>query len=112
MARLLAAKRVEDAQVEVEMDDEFDGFDSILEFGPGMSQDEMYDDFQDFVTRYQGRNQSRFRRVSVKEARRILTEEETEKLIDHEAVVEDAISRVEEMVSSSWTSWTRLRDQR
>lgn len=97
MARLLASKRVEDAQVEVEMPDEGDSYDSILEFGPGMSQDEMYEDFQDFVNRYQGRNQSRYRRVSVKEARRILTEQETEKLIDHDAVIDEAIDRVEEM---------------
>lgn len=98
MARLLATRRVEDAQVEVEMPlDEIDSFDSILEFGPGMSQEEMYEDFQDFLGRYQGRNQGRYRRVSVKEARRILTEQETEKLIDHDAVIEEAINRVEEM---------------
>jgi ATP-dependent HslUV protease ATP-binding subunit HslU len=97
MARLLARKSVEDAQVEVEMPDEFEGFDSILEFGPGMNQEEMYEDFQDFVSRYQSHSGARYRRVSVKEARRILAEQETERLIDHDAVVDDAIDRVEEM---------------
>jgi ATP-dependent HslUV protease ATP-binding subunit HslU len=97
MARLLSTKRVEDAQVEVDVPDELDSYDSILEFGPGMSQDEMYDDFQDFVSRYQGHSQGRHRRVTVKDARRILVEQETEKLIDHDAVVDDAIGRVEEM---------------
>ncbi len=97
MAQLVEGKRVEDAQVEVEMPDELEGFDSILEFGPGMSQEELYEDFQDFATRYQSHAQGRYRRVNVKEARRILTEQETEKLIDHDAVVDDALNRVEEM---------------
>jgi ATP-dependent HslUV protease ATP-binding subunit HslU len=97
MARLLAGRRVEDAVVEVEVADDFEPFDSILEFGPGMSQDEMYDDFQDFVSRYQNQSQGRFRRVSVKEARRILVEQETEKLIDHDAVIDDSLERVQEM---------------
>jgi ATP-dependent HslUV protease ATP-binding subunit HslU len=97
MARQLASHKFEDAFVEVEVSEDFDGYESILEFGPGMSQDEMYDDFQDFLTRYQSHSQGRYRRVTVKEARRILTEQETEKLIDHDAVIDDAISRVEEM---------------
>ncbi len=97
MAHLVAAKRVEEALVEVEIGDDSDGFDSILEFGPGMSQDELYEDFQDFASHYQGHSQPRYRRVAVKEARRILTEQETEKLIDHDAVVDDALERTEEM---------------
>jgi ATP-dependent HslUV protease ATP-binding subunit HslU len=97
MARLLASKKFEDAQVEVEVGDDYDAFDSILEFGPGMSQEELYDDFQDFVSRYQAHGGGRYRRVSVKDARRLLTDQETEKLIDHDAVVEEAIDRVEEM---------------
>lgn len=97
MVRVLASRRFEDAIVEVEVSDESEGYDSILEFGPGMSQEEMNDDFQDFMSRYQSRNQSRYRRVSIKEARRILTDQETEKLIDHDAVVDEALERVEEM---------------
>jgi ATP-dependent HslUV protease ATP-binding subunit HslU len=98
MARLLASKRFEDAQVEVEIQDDFDSFDSILEFEPGMSADEMYDDFQEFVSRYQNREQSgHYRRVSIKDARRILAEQETKKLIDHDAVIDEALERVEEM---------------
>jgi len=97
MHRLLAAKRVEDALVEVEVPDEYEGYDSILEFGPGMTQEEMYDDFQDYLARYQAHSQGHYRRVSVKEARLILTEQETEKLVDHDAVVYEALDRVEEM---------------
>ncbi len=39
---------------------------------------------------------SKMRKVTVQEARRMLLEEETEKLIDHEEMVEDAITRTEQ----------------
>jgi ATP-dependent HslUV protease ATP-binding subunit HslU len=51
--------------------------------------------FQDFLDSFpQGRRRSR--RVSVKEARRILTEEEAHKLLDFDSIVETALQRVQE----------------
>jgi len=97
MARLLATKTLEDAIVEVEVADDVDVvYDPVLEFSSGMTPEEMTDQFQDFVSHLPS-GRGRYRRVSVREARRILTEEETEKLIDHDAIVDEAISRVEEM---------------
>jgi ATP-dependent HslUV protease ATP-binding subunit HslU len=51
--------------------------------------------FQDFLDSFpQGRRPSR--RVSVKEARRILTEEEAHKLLDFDSILETALQRVQE----------------
>jgi ATP-dependent HslUV protease ATP-binding subunit HslU len=97
MARLLATRRFEDALVEVEVGDESDAFDSMLDFASGLTSDETYEDFNDFMARVQTRGQARYRRLAVRDARRVLKEQETEKLIDHEAVIDEAINRVEEM---------------
>jgi len=47
--------------------------------------------------------------VKVKEARKILEQEEADKLIDQDAVQEEAIRRAEQDASSSSTRLTRLR---
>jgi ATP-dependent HslUV protease ATP-binding subunit HslU len=95
VARLLAAQQLEEEQVEIEIEGDNTPFSSVLEFVPGMSQDEMAASFQDFLDSFpQGRRRSR--RVSVKEARRILTEEEAHKLLDFDSIVETALQRVQE----------------
>jgi ATP-dependent HslUV protease ATP-binding subunit HslU len=95
LARQLAAQQLEEEQVEIEIEGDNTPFSSVLEFVPGMSQDEMAASFQDFLDSFpQGRRRSR--RVSVKEARRILTEEEAHKLLDFDSIVETALQRVQE----------------
>ncbi len=95
LARQLAAQQLEEEQVEIEIEGDNTPFSSVLEFVPGMSQDEMAASFQDFLDSFpQGRRRSR--RVSVKEARRILTEEEAHKLLDFDSILETALQRVQE----------------
>jgi ATP-dependent HslUV protease ATP-binding subunit HslU len=67
----------------------------VLEFAPDMSTDEMTDSFHDFMNRYQQRKQ--MRRLSVKEARKVLAEDEADKLLDWDDVVDTAIQRATEL---------------
>jgi ATP-dependent HslUV protease ATP-binding subunit HslU len=96
VARLLAAQQLEEEQVEIEIDSDSTPFANVLEFMPGMSPDEMTSSFQDFLDSVGQSARRRSRRVSVKEARRILAEEEAHKLIDFDSVVENALKRVQE----------------
>ncbi len=97
IARQLAAQQLEEEQVDIEIESEnpFGPVGGVLEFVPGMSSDEMTASFQDFLDNFP-QSSRRSRRVSVKEARRILTEEEAHKLIDPDSVVETALQRVQE----------------
>jgi ATP-dependent HslUV protease ATP-binding subunit HslU len=94
VARALKNHELEDSVVEIEVDNE-DGFSSVLEFVSGMGSDEVTEQFNEFMHSLSASRQ-RQRRVSVREARRILAQEEANKLIDFDRVVDEAISRVEE----------------
>ncbi|MCL5074572.1 MAG: ATP-dependent protease ATPase subunit HslU [Chloroflexi bacterium] len=96
VAELLQRKELEDAIIEIETNAEFDTFNSVLEFSGAMTVEEMTDAFQEFMQSQSALSQKRQRRVSVKEARRILTREEANKLINLDALVEEALQRVEE----------------
>jgi ATP-dependent HslUV protease ATP-binding subunit HslU len=93
---LLQNKQLEDQIIEIEVGGEIDRFETMLELG-GPNPVEMSDAYSDFVEAYNGVGGSRrrSRRVSVKEARRILTREEASKLIDMENVIEMAVQRAE-----------------
>ncbi|GIW08608.1 MAG: ATP-dependent protease ATPase subunit HslU [Dehalococcoidia bacterium] len=93
---MLQSKQLEDQIIEIEVGGEVDRFESMLEFG-GANPEEMSDAYSDFLESYHGVGGSRrrSRRVSVKEARRILTREEATKLIDMENVIETAVQRAE-----------------
>jgi ATP-dependent HslUV protease ATP-binding subunit HslU len=94
MARMLKNHELEDNEVEIEVENE-DGFSSMLEFVSGMGSDEVQEQFQEFMHSLSASRQ-RQRRVPVREARRILAQEEANKLIDFDRVVDDAIHRVED----------------
>jgi ATP-dependent HslUV protease ATP-binding subunit HslU len=94
MARMLKNNELEESVIEIEVDNE-DGFSSVLEFVSGIGSDEVTEQFHEFMHSLSTSRQ-RMRRVPVREARRILTQEEANKLIDFDRVVDDAISRVEE----------------
>jgi len=61
-----------------------------------MSPEEISDTFSDFMHNYSNLPRKKVRRVSVRDARRILTREEANKLIDFDEVIEEAVRRAEE----------------
>lgn len=98
MANLLENQQLEDQLIEIEVSTDMGGFEPVLEFSPGMTSTEMSETFNDFMDSYQSfSTRRRSRKVSVKEARRILTREEANKLIDFEEVVDAAMKRCEQM---------------
>jgi ATP-dependent HslUV protease ATP-binding subunit HslU len=104
MARLLAEHKLDEEQIEIDMggmDSIADDMGGVMEFEPGMSADEMSDQFNQFLDGYRSlqndmRRFKRMRRVSVREARRILTDEEAHKLLDVETIVDNTVRRTEQ----------------
>lgn len=96
LLELLDEQALEEETVEIEVDDEgaYEEY-NPLEFMTGMTPDDLHETFQDFIDGLLTRRGSR-RRVSVREARRILTQQEANRMVDFDAVVEAAIRRVEE----------------
>ena len=94
VAERLARNEFDEQIIEIELEPE-ETYPSVFEFVAGMSGDDMGDGFQEFLSGMPG-GRRRTRAVSVKEARRLLTQEEANKLIDFEQVVEDATQRVEQ----------------
>jgi ATP-dependent HslUV protease ATP-binding subunit HslU len=94
LLQLLNDQALEEETVEIEVESDYDD-DSYGEFG-GMSPDDLYETFQDFLDGYAPPPRRSRRRVSVREARRILTQQEAHRLVDFDAVVEAAMQRVEE----------------
>lgn len=94
--QLLADNKLEDETVEIELETngEFEE-NSEFEFDSGMSPDDVSNTIGDFFERFMPRRALR-RRVSVKEARRILTQQEADRMVDLDAVIDEAIHRVEE----------------
>ncbi|HKV85837.1 MAG TPA: ATP-dependent protease ATPase subunit HslU [Ktedonobacterales bacterium] len=94
VAERLARNELDEQIIEIELEPD-DSFSSVFEFVAGMATDEVGDGFQELMTTIpNGRRRSR--QVSVKEARRLLTQEEANKLIDFDQVVEQATQRVEQ----------------
>lgn len=96
VAEMLANHQLEEQIIEIDLDAD-DGYTSILEFVAGIASEDAGEsgDFQELIGTIPGQRK-RSRRVSVKEARRLLTQEEANKLIDFDEVVEEATRRVEE----------------
>lgn len=94
--QLLDQEALEDETVEIEIDPEDDGEDfSSYDVITGVSSDEMQDQMFEFLEGLIPRRRSR-RKVSVREARRILAQQEANRLVDFDALVELAIKRVED----------------
>ncbi len=96
---LLNENLLEDETVEIEIEgDDYaygNGEDYPLDFAPGMTPDDLYDAVQDAIGGMFPRRPMR-RRVKVREARRILTQQEANRLVDFDAVVDDAMQVVED----------------
>ncbi len=96
LLQLLNAEAIEEETVEIDLDGDYEDFGGYEDLG-GMGADDLYDAFQDFLDGFAPpRRSAGRRRVSVREARRILTQQEANRLVDFDAVVEAAIKRVEE----------------
>lgn len=93
VAESLARNELDEQIIEIELEPE-ESYPSVFEFVAGMG-DDTGDGFQEFLSGLPG-GRRRTRTVSVKEARRLLAQEEANKLIDFEQVVEDATQRVEQ----------------
>jgi ATP-dependent HslUV protease ATP-binding subunit HslU len=92
---LLNEDALEEETIEIEVDPQF-ADSPVDEFG-AMSPEELYDSFQDFLDGYSSPPPRRSRRkVSVREARRILAQQEEDRLIDWDSVIESAVRRVEQ----------------
>lgn len=95
LRQLLNAEAMEDETVEIELEGETE-FDEIQPFEViSGNPDELQDTFFEFLDGLMPRRRNR-RRVSVREARRILAQQEANRMVDFDAVVETAIRRVEE----------------
>ncbi len=94
VAERMARNELDEQIIEIELEPE-ESYPSVFEFVAGMSGDDVGDGFQEFLSGMPG-SRRRTRTVSVKEARRLLSQEEANKLVDFEQVVEDATQRVEQ----------------
>ena len=94
VAERLARHELDEQIIEIELEPD-DNYASMFEFVTGASTDEIGETFENFLNTFpSGRRRSRH--VPVKEARRLLTQEEANKLVDYDQVVEQATQRVEQ----------------
>jgi ATP-dependent HslUV protease ATP-binding subunit HslU len=96
VARLLQDHKLDDQLVEIEIPEVREEFPTDLELAPSDLED-FRGAFADTVARVEGKGKSRhWRKIPVKEARRLLAREEASKLLDYSEVVDEATKRVEE----------------
>ena len=88
MRDLLAAGKLEDRTLEIEVSDER----APQMMMPGM--EEMGMNIQDMMSNFMPKKRSK-RKLSVRDAREVMKGEEAEKLIDHDEVSREAVSRAE-----------------
>jgi ATP-dependent HslUV protease ATP-binding subunit HslU len=94
VAERLARNELDEQIIEIELEPD-DAYGSVFEFVAGMATEDIGDGFQEFLSSMPS-SRRRSRQVSVKEARRLLTQEESNKLIDFDQVTETATERVEQ----------------
>lgn len=93
---LLNTEQIDDETVEIELDEGINYDDpSGYDYTSSAPYDEMQESIYDMLDSLIPRRRSR-RRVSVREARRILAQQEAMRLVDFDQVVETAIKRVED----------------
>jgi len=93
--KLLRSQRLEDTIIEIEVSADSDAYESVWEFSTGMSQEEISEGLRDFIENYSS-SRKKSRRVSVRDARRILTREEASKLVDYDSIVEQSVQQAEQ----------------
>ncbi|HKW24108.1 MAG TPA: ATP-dependent protease ATPase subunit HslU [Ktedonobacterales bacterium] len=95
VAERLARNELDEQMIEIELEPE-DAFPSVFEFMAGFAGDEVGGDFQEILSAMPSNSRRRSRQVSVKDARRLLTQEEANKLVDLDEVIEEGTRRVEQ----------------
>ncbi len=90
-AQMLSESRLDDQTVEIEVEMEVDAYSSMAEFMAELGSEEMSELLSGNTT-----TRKRSRKVSVADARRILTQEEAQKMIDFDAIIDDAVRRTEQ----------------
>ncbi len=96
VAELLRNKLLEDVVIEIEVAADADIGEPVYELPAGMSPEEVVATFNDYLRNYGQYGRRRSRRVSVREARRLLTREEAQKLVDFDQVVDEALELAEQ----------------
>lgn len=94
LVELLNTQALEEETVEIEIQSEFAEYETGEPFSV-ISPEDLYDTVHDFLEGYLQPPRPARRRVSVREARRILTQQEADRMVDFASVVESAISQVE-----------------
>ncbi|MDQ3694219.1 MAG: ATP-dependent protease ATPase subunit HslU [Chloroflexota bacterium] len=94
LLQLLNTQALEEETVEIEIESEFSEYEPVDQFGV-LSPEDLYDTVHEFLEGYLQPPRPARRRVSVREARRILTQQEADRMVDFESVVEAAMHRVE-----------------
>ena len=92
----LRSGKLDDELVDVEVSDQANPLVSI--FGSGHGMEDMEQQLKDMLSQLPGLrgNKKQTRRLKVKDARRVLEEEEAQKLIDMDAVRREAVARTEQ----------------
>ncbi|MDQ3327379.1 MAG: ATP-dependent protease ATPase subunit HslU [Chloroflexota bacterium] len=94
VAQMLSDRTLEDQTVEIEVEVEIDGYGSMMDLMAEAGTDEMGASFDDLLNQQGPRKRSR--KVRVADARRILMQEEAQKMIDFDSVIDDAVFRTEQ----------------
>jgi ATP-dependent HslUV protease ATP-binding subunit HslU len=94
VAERLARNELDEQMIEIELEPD-EAIPSVFEFMAGFAGDEIGGDFQEILNAMPS-SRRRSRQVSVKDARRLLTQEEANKLIDLDEVIEQGTQRVEQ----------------
>jgi ATP-dependent HslUV protease ATP-binding subunit HslU len=96
VARLLQDHQLDDQLVEIEVPEAREEFPNTFELPYPPEVEEFRGTYEDVDARLRDKGRShRWRKLPVKEARRLLTQEEASKLLDFTEVVEEAIRRAE-----------------
>jgi ATP-dependent HslUV protease ATP-binding subunit HslU len=95
LLELLNKQAIEEETVEIDVEPELDEDYGAWDYANGYEGDDLQDSLFDLLDSMLPRRRTR-RRVSVREARRILAQQEADRLVDFDAILEDAIRRAEE----------------
>jgi ATP-dependent HslUV protease ATP-binding subunit HslU len=96
VGEMLRANLLEDVMIDIEITQDLDMGEPVYELPAGMSPEEVMATFNDYMRSYNQAPRKRSRKVAVHEARRLLTREEAQKLVDFDQVVDDALDRAEQ----------------
>jgi ATP-dependent HslUV protease ATP-binding subunit HslU len=91
---LLNGEEIEDEVIELEYDVELEAMSPQMSVFTAESDDELHDVLHDLMEGFASRRKSR--QVNVREARTILTQQEAQRMIDYDAIVETAIERAQQ----------------